>query len=202
MNWNTFIFANYEILLAITFSLITVFITKKVLNKTLLNRGKEENNHYENIATAIFSGTIILCVLLLVNSSLLPAVDTLNVMLLSGDSLTFDMFVTSFSYFLLFFGISIILSLALIFLTLKVYFIATIDVDELKELKSKNIAVAIIMSMVILGITLSVKPSLERFIFSMVSYEKPLINHAPELKKGEQKVFEKKNQPSEKEKLI
>ena len=169
MNWNTFFFTTYEVLLAIVFSLITVFITKVALNKTLLK--KDLDGDFKNLAVSIFSGTIILCILLLVNSSVLPAVDTLNVMTVTGQTLTAGMFLTSFWYFLLFFSISLSFCIVLLFAALKVYLLSTRKVDEMEELKNNNTAVSVLMSMVLIGITLSVKPSLERFIFSMVDYE-------------------------------
>ncbi len=180
MNWNTFFFATYEVLLAIIFSLITVFITKLVLNKTLLK--KDLDGDSKNLAVSIVSGTIILCILLLVNSSVLPAVDTLDVMSVTGQQITASMFLTSFLYFLLFFSISIFFSILLLFAALKVYLMSTTKVDEEEELKNNNIAVSVLMSMVLLGITLSVQPSLERFIFSMVNYDvsEELIEEEPE----------------------
>lgn len=168
MNWHTFFFTSYEVLLAIIFSLITVFITKVALNKTLLK--KDLDGDSTNLAVSIFSGTIILCILLLVNSSVLPAVDTLNVMRVTGRELTAQMFLTSFLYFLLFFSISIFFSILLLFAALKVYLLSTTKVDEMEELKNNNVAVSVLMSIVLIGITLFVQPSLERFIFSMVDY--------------------------------
>ena len=94
MNWNTFFLTTYEVLLTIIFSLITVFITKVVLNRTLLK--KDLDGDHNNIAVSLISGTTILCILMLVNSSVLPAVDTLNVMVATGEKLTAGMFLTSF----------------------------------------------------------------------------------------------------------
>ena len=169
MNWNTFFLTTYEVLLAIIFSLITVFITKVVLNRTLLK--KDLDGDHNNIAVSLISGTTILCILMLVNSSVLPAVDTLNVMVATGEKLTAGMFLTSFLYFLLFYSISMFFSILLLFTALKVYLMSTTKVDEEEELQKNNIAVSVLMSMVLIGITLSVQPSLERFIFSMVNYD-------------------------------
>ncbi|PWJ40189.1 DUF350 domain-containing protein [Sediminitomix flava] len=172
MNWNNFILASYELILSITFSLVTVFLVRKWLSVKLL-REKDEN-HTErtgNLALAIFAGTLILCTLLLVHSSFLPAVDTLNVVIQSADGFTLDILFTSFIYFLLFFAVSVSFSMGLIFLTTKVYTYATTEIDEMKELDNKNTAVAVILSIVILGTTITVQPALKRFIFSLVSYE-------------------------------
>ena len=169
MNWNSFLFATYEVILAMVFSLLTVFLTKVVLNKTLLK--KDLDGDYKNLAASIFGGTLILCILLLVSSSILPAVDSLHVMALAGKNLSGQMFLTSFGYFLLFFCISTFFSILFLFLALKVYLMSTRKLDEMEELKNNNTAVAVLMSIVLIGITLAVQPSLERFIFSLVNYD-------------------------------
>ena len=53
-----------------------------------------------------------------------------------------------------------------------VFFKATGWVDEMKEIRNKNVGVAIMVSMVIIGITLFVRPSLSRFVSSLIHYER------------------------------
>jgi hypothetical protein len=205
MNWNTFIFASYEMLLSIVFGLFTVFITKKVLSKTFLKNEENPDSPYQNIAISIFSGMLILCNLLLVSTSISPAVDILNVLVMTGQPLTPGIFATSFVSFLLFYIIAIVMSISLIFLTTKVYMDATRNIDEMKELRNKNISVSLVMSIVLLGITISVRPPLQRFIFSMVNYEKHQIEaqgtlsepegDAEGVKEGEMVVPQKKVRP-------
>ena len=48
---------------------------------------------------------------------------------------------------------------------------ATLRLDEMKELRNQNMAVSVMMSMVVLGIALFVRPSLSRFIGSLVHYD-------------------------------
>src|SRR5690606_1698410 len=74
--------------------------------------------------------------------------------------------------FLLFFAITVFFSIIILLLAITVFFKATGYVDEMKELKNKNISIAIMVSMVIIGITLFVRPSLNRFISSLIHYEK------------------------------
>ena len=172
MDWNTFFFASYEMIISILFSLLTIFVTQIFLNRTLLNSKKEGSSYVDNTAVAIFAGTIIISVLILVNSSILPAVDTLRAMVLAAEKITWRMVGLSFLYFLLFFVITIFFSIIILYLAIRVYFQATRSLDEMKELRHRNISVAIMMSMVIMGIALFVRPSLSRFIASLVHYEK------------------------------
>jgi len=170
MDWNTFFFASYEIVISILFSLLTIFITKKILNKLFIKG--ETDDLKENMALAIFSGSIIIGILILVNSSILPAVDTLRVMVLANDVITLRMVGISFLYFLLFFSITVFFSIVILFLTLKVFFRATGYVEEMKEMRDKNVSVAIMVAAVVIGISLFVRPSLNRFIGSLIQYEK------------------------------
>lgn len=193
MNWNTFLLTSYEVILAVVFSLVTVFITKVVLNKTLLK--KDLDGEHNNLAVSIFSGTLILCILLLTNSSVLPAVDSLNVMSLSGEKLSGTMFTNSFLYFLLFYSISIFFSILLLFSALQVYLYSTKKVDEMEELRQNNTAVSVLMSIVLVGITLSVQPSLERFIFSLVNYDTSEQVLEEEIPEPQQIIVPKKIEP-------
>ena len=168
MDWNTFFFASYEMIISIIFSLLTQIF----LNRTLLDSKKEGSSYVDNTAVAIFAGTIIISVLILVNSSILPAVDTLRAMVLAAETITWRMVGLSFLYFLLFFMITIFFSIIILYLAIQVYFRATRSLDELRELRHRNISVAIMMSMVVMGIALFVRPSLSRFIASLVHYEK------------------------------
>ncbi len=170
MDWNTFFFASYEIVISVLFSLLTIFFTKLIINKMFVKVNKDELK--DNIALALFNGSIIISVLILVNSSILPSVDTLRVMVLATEVITFNMVLLSFLYFLLFFAITVFFSIIILLLAITVFFKATGYVDEMKELKNKNISIAIMVSMVIIGITLFVQPSLNRFISSLIHYEK------------------------------
>lgn len=170
MDWNTFFFASYEIIISILFSLLTIFITKKIINQLFVKLDKDELK--SNIALALFNGSIIISVLILVNSSILPSVDTLRVMVLANEVITLKMVFISFLYFLLFFAITVFFSIVILLLAVTVFFKATGWVDEMKEIRNKNVGVAIMVSMVIIGITLFVRPSLSRFVSSLIHYER------------------------------
>ncbi len=197
MNWHDFAFASYEIVLAIVFSLITIFISKKVFVSLLLRSSGEKNVLYKNPAIALFGGVTLICQLILVHASLKPAVDTLKVVELAEQDLTFDMFLTSFSYFMLFFIISLIVSQVLILVTTKLYFMATRQLDEIKEIKENNLGVSIIISAVVLGITLSVNSSFEHFLSSMVNYNQSaqteVIDDGEPVEQGKTIIFQEED---------
>lgn len=171
MDWHTLFFSTYEIMITVFFSLVTVFVTKKMLDKLLFKPKEGEYPYFQNMAISVFSGTIIICVLLLTNSSNLPAVDVLRTMVAVKGHIAIEMILISFVYFLLLYATAIFLSTMLVIVSVKSYMYATKGIDELAELQKKNIAVAIVMSMAMLAVTISVKPAMGRFISSLIHYE-------------------------------
>ena len=75
------------------------------------------------------------------------------------------------------------------------YLYSTKKVDEMEELRQNNTAVSVLMSIVLVGITLSVQPSLERFIFSLVNYDTSEQALEEEVPEPQQIIVPKKIEP-------
>jgi uncharacterized membrane protein YjfL (UPF0719 family) len=172
MDFQAIFFASYETILSLIFGLVTVYISTRILNLTFLKSARNGSLLLENnTAASIFAGMMIICILILVHSSVLPSVDALRTMVLGQNKITFSIVALSFGYFLLFYLIALVISLSFIWLTVQIYMVATVHVDEIKEIRKNNIAVAIILSSVLLGMTLFIRPPVNRFISSLVNYE-------------------------------
>ena len=65
----------------------------------------------------------------------------------------------------------------------------------MEELRKNNTAVSVLMSIVLIGITLSVQPSLERFIFSLVNYDTSETATQEEIPQTEEMIIPKKIEP-------
>ena len=171
MDWRVVFFASYESILSIVFGLITIVITTKVLERTILHVNSENSLKTGNVSLGLFGGTLKLCILLLVQSSILPSISALQTMVLGNQDITLKLVFISFTYFLFFYAITLIISMIALYLCTETYMMATTHVDEVKELKENNIAIAVIFSMVVLGMTLFIRPSIGRFISSLVNYQ-------------------------------
>jgi len=115
----------------------------------------------------------------------------LRAMVLASEQITLKMIAISLMYFLLFFAITLFFSIIILFLVIKVYHKATTTLDEMEELRNNNMAVAVMMSMIVLGITFFVRPSLSRFIASMVHYDRiEMISTGDEEDSGKKKEGE------------
>lgn len=171
MDFRILFFATYETLLSIIFGLITIGVVTKILDKMFIHNDSRHALKDGNLAVGIVSGTIVLCALLLIHPSILPSIHALKVMLADQEAFQISMFLISFCYFLVFYSITTILSILVLFAGIFIYFKATRHVDEVAEIKNNNLAVAAMLSLVILGLTLFIKPSVERFVSSLVSYD-------------------------------
>ena len=178
MNFELLILTTYQMLLALIFGLLTVFLTLRVIHKTILKVNFFDLVKSGNIALAIFEGVIIFCTLFLVEVSILPSVDALRTMAITYQTFTFKMFAISFGYFLLFYTIALVFSYLLILSSFYVFISATAKLDEIQEIKHNNISVAILVGAVMLSVTIYIRPSLANLVHSFVDYrslEKPMV---------------------------
>ena len=130
--------ASYEVILSIAFGLLTIFLVNKILNWTLLKTDTENSLVEGNIAMGIFAGTLVVCNLMLVQPSILPSINTLQTMLVGKDSISFGLLLVSFGFFLFFYIVTTLLSVSVLLAATWIYLKATINIDEIKEIKSND----------------------------------------------------------------
>ena len=171
MNWQLFFYASYELIISIIFGLISIFIILKLFNiiflKLDLNKALKDNN----IAVGILEGSIVVGMLLLIQSSVLPSVNTLRMMVMGMNQIRLIFILISFAYFLLFYVIAIVVSVLILMVTTKIYTVVTTKIDEIKEIKGNNIAVSIILSLVLPGMVIFIQPALQNLLSSVINYD-------------------------------
>jgi uncharacterized membrane protein YjfL (UPF0719 family) len=91
----------------------------------------------------------------------------------------------SFGFFVVFYFVTMLISFGVLLGATWIYLKVTIHLDEIKEIKANNIAVSIMLSLVVLGMTLFIQPSVNRFVASFVRYDMSLINENIILNEGE-----------------
>ena len=102
---------------------------------------------------AIFAGVLVLCNLILVQPSILPSIYTLQTMLTGIDSIDLGLMLVSFGFFVVFYFVTMLISFGVLLGATWIYLKVTIHLDEIKEIKANNIAVSIMLSLVVLGMT-------------------------------------------------
>ena len=177
--------ATYEMILSVVFGLLTIFLVNKMFNWTLLKSDSENSLAKGNISMGIFAGTLVVCNLMLVQPSILPSINTLQTMLTGKDSIDLGLMLVSFGFFVVFYFVTMLISFGVLLGATWIYLKVTIHLDEIKEIKANNIAVSIMLSLVVLGMTLFIQPSVNRFVASFVRYDMSLINENIILNEGE-----------------
>ena len=171
MDYQHIFFSSYEIVLSLLFGLLTIFLSMKVLTLTFFKTENSDLLGGSNLAASLFGGTLILSVLLLVHVCITPSVDTLRALVFAAESITPQTVGLAFGYFAIFYSVTLAISMTVIFLTMQIYMVATIHVDEIAELKRGNVAISVTMSVVVLGMSLFVREPVQRFIGSLVDYD-------------------------------
>ena len=172
-------FASYEILISVVFGFLTVFLTYRCLDKFILKGKAEDSLHANNVSLALFQGTVIFTILLIVHSSVLPSVSTLKTVVANSGSINLKAYGISFLYFLMFYGMSLVLSMLVVFVCVSVFVLATRDLKEMAEIKSGNVSVSILLCFIILGQGLFLQNPIKNFIGSFVNYEIALDQKGP-----------------------
>lgn len=180
MDWTLIFFTTYEVIMAVLFGLLLVFFSIVSLNRFFLRVQDHNELKQGNIAVAIFAGSIVVSIIILAQSSILPAVDALRYMVLNTKEISFSIIVISLGYFVLFFVISTVFSILFIFLASSIYMKATTKIDEVAEIKNNNIAVSVMMSMVLLSLAIYIQPSTKNFISSLIDYKNLQTLNQPE----------------------
>lgn len=135
---NILAFTIYELLLSTIFGLLSIYLGQSFMCRLILGCSFGEAFERKNTPLAIFGGALILCITILTMASILPSVSFLQVMASGPAGLSFAFFLKAFLYFLLFFAISFVSAMILLFLSSKVIMIATKDIDEIKEISQQR----------------------------------------------------------------
>ena len=124
MDWQLIFFSTYELILSLTFGLLTIYIATRFINLVFLRMGKEA---HANVSIALFTGGLIVCVMILVQGSVLPSVDALRTMVLGQEDISLEIVFISLGYFLAFYSMALVMSMFLIFTSIQIHMYATFD---------------------------------------------------------------------------
>ena len=167
-------FSLYELFLSITFSLISLLLCTKVIEKFILKKPLFKILDEKNSPAGIFYGALIFSYLWIISGSISPAVSSLQASVVNTGGLTFSILLKSFLQFSLFYIISIIVAFSTIGLAFKIYTYSTATIDEIKEIKDGNIAIAIALAFTFIAFSMFVKPACQNVLASLVNYEKQI----------------------------
>ena len=168
MNNHILNFTVYEVIISTLFGLFSILLSNLFLKSMILKQSFTKTIEDKNLAAAVFSGTLIFCTLLLTRTSIVPSVNFLQAKVATSGDISLSFYFIAFAYFLGFFLVAFFSTLFLLFLSSKIFMLATTNVDEILEIQNGNLSVSIMISVSMLAFSLYVKPSLEHFLSGVV----------------------------------
>lgn len=165
------IIASYELTLSILFGLLTILLVTKYVEKVFLKGSLETIIKEKNYSAGVFLGSVTTGILLIVNGSIEPAVNGLHTRILGSGGVDFLIFLKSFGQFALFYVLALFLAFFIVSLSLFAYMRATKSLDEIGEIKSGNITMALVLGFTLISFSLFVRPAAKNLLGSLVNYE-------------------------------
>lgn len=150
----------------LSFKLFSIF-TKKI------NEIQELKN--DNLAASILLSSFIFSIMILVSSAMEPANEALGYALSSESVSALSIFL-AFLRILIFFIASSIISFVVIWFSMKLFMLFTTKIDELSEIKNKNIAVSLLIALLIISSAFLIQHGLTVLLESFIK--------TPELGRG------------------
>lgn len=167
INTPVFLQGVIELALSLSGGVAIFFISFRVLNILTKNINEIVELKKNNISVAILSSSFILSIMILVNAALIPANDILGFTLGKVDN-GYDDIIFAILRIVLFLLLSAIIGFIIIWFAMKVFFLLTKGIDELKEIKANNIAVAIIVAVLVISASLLIEHSITSILNGLV----------------------------------
>jgi uncharacterized membrane protein YjfL (UPF0719 family) len=152
--------------ISILVGIIILYTAYKIVDKYIQKKYEMGN---DNTAYAILCSSILFSVGYLFNG--LNKVISNSIELIENQ-VNFDgsVFLESLKYSGVFIGISSIIIILVIIISINLFTLMTKEIDEFNEIKNNNIAVSIITSVIVISISLMIKDSLYLILDSLVPY--------------------------------
>ena len=163
-----------ELGISIIAAIFIFFFAFKVFSVLTKKIDEIEELKSNNIAIAILVSPFIFAMMLLIKAALVPAYDTLQYAL--TEDVQLKIFLFAVLQVALFFIISAVFSFIMLWLAMKAFMLLTTKLDEMAEIKNKNIAVSIIIAVLLISASLLLEHGMIAFLSGLVK--------APEIGKG------------------
>jgi uncharacterized membrane protein YjfL (UPF0719 family) len=164
MNKQLFTLALFEIVLSIVITVIIIYVSYSILHRLFF---KQTSLRGDNIAFTVFTAGIVLSIGMIL-SEILPSITNIVRLATTQTEVIDTGTIVQYSglYLLIGFLIAVMLNIAVFLL----FSLLTRGINEFEAIKSNNIAVAIMVAVTLISITLIVKESVAMLISSLVPY--------------------------------
>lgn len=155
-----------ELILAILIGVTLLYFTYKIMDRFIRKKYKIG---IDNTSYSIFSGSVLFSVGYMITGVKDPILNSLQ-LLESQAGYDGSPVLDAIKYSALFIGLIVILTALINLIAISLFMIMTAKVDELDEMKRKNVSVSIITAVIIISISLMVKDSVYLILEAFVPY--------------------------------
>ena len=175
INLSVFFNGLIELIIAIIAAIFIFFLSLRIINLFLKKNIKEyEELKKNNFAVAVMVSSFIFAMMLLIKTAVEPAYNVFENAFEKAAKIQGILF--GVGQIILFFILSAFFSFIILWLAMKAFMIFTKKIDEITEMKNKNIAISIVIAILVLSAALLVEHGLSILLNSFVKY--------PEVGKG------------------
>jgi len=161
-----------ELIISILIGVTLLYITYKIMDRFIRNKYKIG---IDNTSYSIFSGSVLFSVGYMINGVKDPILNSLQ-LLESQAGYDGSPIIEAIKYSTLFIGLIVFLTAFINLIAISLFMIMTSKVDELSEMRKKNVSVSIITAVIIISVSLMVKDSVYLILDAFVPYpEMPII---------------------------
>ncbi|MDC7995265.1 DUF350 domain-containing protein [Altibacter sp. HG106] len=164
MNTSLFVLALLEIVLSLVVSVIIIFVSYKIM-KRLFFASEDVKGH--NMAFSIFTSGVVLSIGIILSEILPTITNVIRVATTQPEAVDSFQIV---QYSLLYLGIGFLISILINASVFLLFSILTRGINEFKAIQQNNVAVAILVTAILISITLIIKDGISLLISSLVPY--------------------------------
>ena len=167
MNLNLLAQGAIEIILSFFTGLFIFFFGFKIsfITKDIDELKELKDN---NASVAILGVSFIFGIMIIVKEAISPSMDTLNQMI-TAEQFMLSSVVFSIVRILIFYIVSALFAFIILWLSIKLFLILTTDIDEMEEIKNKNVSVSLVISSLIISMSLILKDPLRVLLDGLVA---------------------------------
>jgi len=163
---------SYELIMSVTFAMITVYVAVKFLNKFILSAPVETFIKKRHTAGCVISATLICSVLYLVQGSIEHSTLALQSLVIAHNGFSLKILGIALAYFCVFYVITFITTFILIYIISLIYrrMMQEIDFDDEIE-NHANLGLSLFLSISMAGIIMFIDKPINHFLGSLVFHE-------------------------------
>tara|TARA_B100001146_G_scaffold225178_1_gene247267 strand:- start:8471 stop:8986 length:516 start_codon:yes stop_codon:yes gene_type:complete len=164
MNTSLFVLALLEIILSLVVSVVIIFASYKIMKRLFFTNEDVEG---QNMAFSIFTGGVVLSIGIILSEILPTITNVIRVATTQPEAIDSFQIV---QYSLLYLGIGFVISILINASVFLLFSILTRGINEFQAIQQNNVAVAILVTAILISITLIIKDSISLLISSLVPY--------------------------------